>query len=473
MYFHSWYIDDRYPVFVTATCEFSRFDDPTRTSAGEYVLLNPSGGGVALFTTTRATYGSPNQNLNLGFYKYALTKDENGMHYRLGDLIHHSKREIDGDFNARKFVLLGDPAMRMSYPTHQVHTTKILNLSTNIESDTLRALQEILIEGEIRNDGQILSSFNGEIFIKIYDKEAEVETRGNDNTQPYTYTVRKSILYSGTASVTNGKFSQIFIVPKDIAYKYGNGKISYYATGDQGDAAGFDKSIIIGGFGENVNQDLDGPIVNMYMNDPFFENGGITDENPVFYAEIEDESGINTIGTGIGHDIRLIVNDGQEDIVINDFYKAESGNYKKGNINYPFYDLTGGKYKLQLRIWDNNNNSTTATLNFEVYNADTLKINNAYSYPNPFISETRIVFEHNQSEIDLDLQIDIFDIYGKLVRTLKQKSNTIGYVSEPVIWDGCNRYGRKLGSGIYVYRIRVQNSSGLNNTISRKLVLVQ
>ena len=55
-----------------------------------------------------------------------------------------------------------------------------------------------------------------------------------------------------------------FVIPKDIAYNYGNGKISYYAVSDEDspiDAGGSEESFIIGGTAEDIDYDYDGAII--------------------------------------------------------------------------------------------------------------------------------------------------------------------------------------------------------------------
>ena len=273
------------PLFMTATCKFSYFDNPEKKSAGEYVLLNPNGGAIALLSTTRLVYSSPNYNLNTKFINVLFEK-VNGEFPRLGDVFKKTKVLSGSGANNRNFTLLGDPALRLAYPEFNIETTLI--------ADTLKALAEVTIHGEIVDEVGVLTAFNGTIFPTVLDKEIIRSTLGQESCTPMPYRDQNNILYKGSASVVDGKFSFSFVVPKDIAYNYGYGKISYYAISDEDnpiDAGGSDESFIIGGTAENIDYDYDGAEISLYMNTRAFEDGGITDANPVLLADISDFSG--------------------------------------------------------------------------------------------------------------------------------------------------------------------------------------
>lgn len=240
-----------HPLFITATCEFSRFDDYETTTAGEDVLLNEKGGGIALLSTTRLVYSGPNFVLNQEFYKNFGTKDSTGKWLRLGDLLRKTKNSSGTDINKLCFVLLGDPALKLNYPEFNVQTTEI-NGSNIFGTDTLKAYKEITIKGNITDHtGSPNPAFNGLIYPSVYDKELTVKTLNNDNEEFFTFKQQESLLYKGKASVKNGEFEFSFVVPREIAYNYGYGKISYYASGKNNeDAAGYFDKFIIGGISE-------------------------------------------------------------------------------------------------------------------------------------------------------------------------------------------------------------------------------
>jgi hypothetical protein len=303
---------DNLPAFVTATCEFSRYDDPGLTSAGELVILNPhTAGAFALFTTTRLAYSQSNYALNKRFYEAAFILDSlTGEYPRMGDLIRLSK--TPSNQNIKNFVLLGDPALMLAYPQMKVRTLSVINENAARPADTIHAMSVVTITGQVEDlTGNKLSSFNGWLYPSVLDKPVLYKTRGNDLTSKVqNFYMQDRVLYKGLISVTNGEFSFTFVVPKDISYQMGEGKISYYAvdTNTFLDAHGYD-IIWIGGSDSLVTPDVTGPDIRLYLNTLSFESGDITTPEPLLIARLYDESGINTVGNGIGHDIVAVIDD--------------------------------------------------------------------------------------------------------------------------------------------------------------------
>lgn len=468
---NNWSNFDNLPVFVTATCEFSRFDDPGRTSAGELVLTNPKGGGIALFTTTRPTYGNPNFELNMKFYQYALAKTE-GKRLSMGDIIMNSKRDKGANENGRKYVLLGDPALQIDFPSLNIITSSVNGHVPENAADTLKAYMPVTIEGIIADDqGKLVSDFNGTVIPSVFDKSVALKTLANDGGEVYSFKLRKNLIYKGKVNVVGGKFSFTFIVPKDIAYRYDSGKISYYATDGTRDAAGYYSKIIVGGSSQPQVADNSGPEIRLFMNTEQFQDGGITDPNARLLAKVSDENGINTIGNGIGHDITAVL-DGNtsEPFILNDFYQSDINTYKSGYIWFPFSMLSAGKHTLTVKVWDVFNNSSEAEIHFVVYATGDFVISNAYNYPNPFRDYTDIVFEHNQQNVEFTIHAEIYSLTGQLVRVIEQTSAQIGSVSSPLRWDGLGEQGRKVPSGIYLYNLKVTTSGGLCSQTSGKMI---
>lgn len=462
------------PVFVTATCEFSRFDDPGRTSAGELVFLNQRGGGVALFTTTRPTYGSPNFELNKSLYKYALSPS--GVEKpRLGDVMREAKRESGSDENGRKFILLGDPALTFAFPELKVVTTSINGLPVSDLPDTLSAYSEVTVTGIIANrNGEKVLDFNGLVIPTVYDKAVIQQTLSNDGGAPFSFSLQKSILYRGKVQVDSGDFTFTFKVPRDIAYQYGFGKLSYYCFDETRDGAGSYSNLIVGGSAGNNASDLTGPEIELFMNDDKFQDGGITGESPWLIAVVSDESGINTIGSGIGHDITAVL-DGESDepYILNDFYESDVNTFRSGVIRFPLSLLEPGEHELTVKVWDILNNSSEKTIRFTVFGQEEFVIQQPANHPNPFIGSTEIVFEHNKQGKELDVRVEIFTLSGQKICTLSQTSLESGSISTPIRWDGHSSEGGQAGPGIYLYRITASSSDGLQASTHGKMVLTR
>ena len=472
---NSWTNYDALSVFITATCEFSRYDDPTRVSAGEQVFLNENGGGIALFSTSRATYAGANLALNLAIYENNMFEKIDGEYPCFGDIIRKSKKL--GGSNDKKFLLLGDPALQMAYTEHTAKTIKInSNIVVEDYPDTIQALSMVTIEGIVTDENdELLSDFNGVLYPKIFDKASQIQTFGADpGSIATTFYLYKSLLFNGKASIVNGTFEFEFMMPKDIAYNYGNGRISYYLRDELTDGNGYTQDFIIGGVDENATEDKIGPDITLFMNDTTFLSGDRTDENPVLLAFVEDESGINTTGNGIGHNITAIIDEESSlSYNLNAYYESERNSYNKGTVTYPFNDLADGEHVLSLKVWDVHNNSSFAYLNFLVTTSEELVIENLMNYPNPFLYETNFVFDHNQSGQELDVIIEVYNSSGMLVRTLETHIIPEGYKSPPLRWDARTDGGGLIGRGFYVYRLIVKKPDGETAEARSKLVFIK
>tara|TARA_B110000444_G_C18664507_1_gene512334 strand:- start:17 stop:898 length:882 start_codon:yes stop_codon:yes gene_type:complete len=290
------------------------------------------------------------------------------------------------------------------------------------------------------------------------------------------YRDQNNILYRGAASVIDGKFSFSFVVPKDIAYNYGAGKISYYAVSDDQDpvdAAGSEEGFVIGGTANDIIYDYEGAELEVYMNTRNFSNGGITDENPILLADIFDFSGINTVGNGIGHDITAVL-DGNtvNPYVLNDFYDAKKDDFTRGVISFPLYNLEKGNHTLTLKVWDVFNNSSEATITFVVADENDFVISDYSNFPNPFSSSTDIYFQHNKPNQNLNVSLEIYSITGNLVKRHEKEYFDNGYKIGPIKWDGDDEYGGKLAAGIYIGKLGVSSSDGDFITRSIRIILL-
>jgi hypothetical protein len=407
-------------------------------------------------STTRVVFSAPNFILNRNIYNVAFTSDAEGNPLRLGDIIRLAKINSGTGNNKRNFSLLGDPALRLAYPFDGVVVTDSIN-SRHISqpADTLKALSEISVSGYLEDrDGQVMSDYNGTLYTTVYDKPGNISTLANDGGLKMNFSMMNSILFSGKTSVTGGRFTLKFMVPRDIDYNYGNGKISYYANSDGSHSAGYFNQMMVGGFSDNTTADTTGPDIRLFLNDTLFRNGGIASDDPYLMAIISDENGINTTGTGIGHDLTLWLNgDRNNTLVVNNFFEAAFDNYRKGTIRYPLAGLKKGQNSLTLKAWDNYNNSAEKTLLFVVGDDVRFTISDILNFPNPFSSSTTIVAGHNRPDSDVEVIISIFDMSGRNIRTLKSFTTAGGFAIEPVVWDRTTADGAKAGRGTYVFRI--------------------
>ncbi len=484
----AWDNNQRTPLLVTATCTFAGYDDPTFVTAGEEVILNARGGAMALMTTTRAVFANSNADLTERAL-FRLFQPVDGHVASLGEAMRLSKNTFTGEsgvVNARKFTLLGDPAMQIALPREKVTTTFVdaHDVSDNA-LDTLRALQRVTVKGIITDEnGLMLSDFNGTVFPTVYDKAQSISTLGQDaGSIVRSFTLQKNVLFKGRATVQNGQFSFTFVVPKDINYQYGRGRISYYAadTDAKKDATGYYDGIVIGGTFSGALADDEGPVVDVFMNTEDFVFGGLTNDKPVLLVKMKDDNGINVVGNSIGHDLEGVLdNNTQSTYLLNDFYEAELDDYTRGTVRYPLAKLAEGRHTFKVKAWDVANNSAEGYTEFIVAASEKIALEHVLNYPNPFTDQTCFQFDHNMAGQELDVLIQIYTISGRLVKSLQQSMFSDGAMrlGDCITWDGKDDYGDRLARGVYLYKVKVRTQTSGNSTLDgesdfEKLVILK
>ena len=464
------------PLMITVTCEFSRFDNPLRTPAGEFVFLSPTGGTTSMITTTREIFISVGQRFNEILIKKLF--GFNGEDYTIAEALMEMKKDPAApNTSQRLFVFyLGDPAMKLAQPKPNIKITKMNGIDVTQSIDTLKALSKVTLEGMITDDvDNIITDFNGTLSTTVFDKSVDRITLDNNNFgNKLTFDATESKIFRGRASVKNGVFNFSFIVPKDIRIAYGKSKVSLYADNLSIDKGGVNQDIVIGGIDENAPEDTIGPTIKLFMDDESFTDGGNTSESPHFIAILEDESGINTSITAVDHDIVAILDGDQANpFILNDFYQTELDDFTKGKVKFPFRNLEPGMHTLSFKCWDTYNNPSEATLNFVVVDDSDLVLSNVLNYPNPFINYTEFWFNHNKPNEPLEVQVQIFTVSGKLIKTINRTVQSEN-LSRSISWNGLDDFGNKIGKGVYIYKLNVK--SMISNTKTEKfekLVILQ
>jgi Peptidase family C25 len=439
------------PLMLTATCQFGRFDDPYQVSGAELSLLNTKGGAIALLTTTRPVYQYTNYLLNEAFYK-AVFKPINGKMPRLGDVMINTKNNsLKGVLN-RNFSLLGDPSMRLNYPENESFISKI-NGKIPSKSDTLKALSKVILEGEIRDlsGTNKVNTFNGTAQITVYDKAKNLQTLGNKGSK-FAYQDYQNILFEGQVKVQNGGFTCTFVVPKDINYQYGEGKIFVYAqTSDATSDASGSSKVIVGGANNQTIADIQPPKTNVYLNDENFRDGGETNDSPIFIAKLSDENGLNVATDGLGHEMILMI-DNTTKVIVNQYFKSNLDDYRSGEIRYPLKNLKEGEHQLKLKVWDTYNNSNETSLRFRVVVSKENSLTNVFCYPNPTSQITHFSFEHERVGDDLEISIEIYDNYGRTIKRINENAYKITSPYDQILWNILED-SSSIVTGNYFYRI--------------------
>ena len=461
------------PLFITVTCEFSRFDNPTRISAGEFAFWNTTGGAASMITTTREVFISVGQAFNKRLM--AILLEFNNEDLTIAESLVKTKNNYS---NFQKFFIyyFGDPVKKLAIPKPNIRITKMNGVDITQSLDTLKALSKVSFEGVVTDNlNNILTDFNGNLSTTVYDKPIDKSTLDNDNFGIIeVFDSQESKLFRGLASVENGNFSFEFIVPRDVKIAYGKGKLSFYATDATFDKSGFNSDVIVGGINENAPEDTIGPEIQLFMNDESFLDGANTNASPNLIAKLADLSGINTSVTAVDHDIVGIL-DGDESnpIILNDFYQTELDDFTRGKVVFRLRDLSVGPHTLKLKAWDTYNNSSETILNFVVVSDTNISLDNVLNYPNPFVNYTEFWFNHNKPNESLQVQVQIFTISGKLIKTINQLVQTTGNLSRNISWNGLDDFGNRIGKGVYVYKLKVTSTvSNISSEKYEKLVIL-
>ena len=469
----------RLPLWITATCDFTRFDD-IQTSAGEQAFLNTKGGAIALLTTSRVVYASQNSTLNQAFLRHIFSRPE-GKRLRLGDIMRLSKcdESLANDRNKLNFSLIGDPALTLAYPDYQVQVDEFAGVNVAEETSVypqVKAGSKITVKGRILTpEGVLAEDFTGTVHPTVLDSKEEVTTLDNRDEGAFTYTERSKTLFSGSDSVRQGRFEFTFPVPLDINYSDEEGLLSLYALDavHSHEAGGAFDRFLVGGTDDGVSlTDTLGPKITVYLNTPDFSPGGQTNITPLFVAELEDADGINTVGNGIGHDLSLCI-DGSAVLTynLNDYYTPVAGDYTRGTVYFSVPELTEGKHTLSFRAWDLLNNSSTKTLEFEVVRGLRPGLFSVICTQSPARESTTFVLSHNRPGSTLAVRMSVYDFAGREMWTHLEKGVSEGQTYY-VEWDLCSNGGQRLAPGVYLYRASIVSDGSRESTKSQKIIIL-
>ena len=442
------------------------------------MLLNPNGGAVGMLATTRVVYIGANTDLNSNLINNNLLKRKNGQLPTLGEAYRETRNaDPSEEINKRCFILLADPAIRLLSPKFNVVTTHINNVEVGLFNDTLNALELVTLAGEIRNlDNEIMTDFTGELFPTFYDKPSQYTTLAQDpQSIPITFEEQNRIIYKGKISITNGTFKFQFVVPKDIAYNIGKGKLSYYAKNGLIDAGGTELNYNIGATSKNLVEDNSFDKLDLYIDDESWVFGGLTSSTPLLIARMMDSNGINTIGSGIGREMEAILDQGTENeqsIILNDYYQPALNSYQEGTIEYTFETLTEGRHTLTLKVWDVYNNSKESYTEFIVSNNEDIAVSNLLNYPNPFTEFTTFHFDHNRSNQTITANLTITSVAGRVIKSITQTIPNADAHCASITWDGKDDYGDSIGRGAYLYTLKLKAEDGSETSQNQKLYIL-
>lgn len=472
---------DRLPLWVTASCDYTRLDAFSRSS-GELAMLNGDGGAVGLFSTTRVVYVSSNHELNKIYQKHLFSRKEDGSHYTLGEIYMKAKQERSlgsASKNDLNFVFIGDPAMTLTYPDNNKLVIDSINgVEAGSEMTQFKAGETINIKGHVvSGKGETLTDFNGNLDITVMDSKELLTTLNNadhydSNGVPDTikFLSRTNRLALSKGKVEEGKFVVTFPVPLDINYSNQSGLISMYAQDSLREANLGYEDFIVGGAVEDLVIDGVGPKIWAYLNTPDFVYGDKVNESPVLYVNLCDSDGLNISGSGLGHNIVAVIdNDPNLTYTLNDYYV--SSDYMNGTVTYKISGLSEGKHTMMIRAWDVFNNSSTAEIGFEVVEGLQPNLYDVTCI-SPATNQTTFFITHNRPNSNVDITLEVFSFSGSaLFKTQVEdvtSSNVYTYT-----WDLCGNGGAPLDSGVYLYRVTFSADDGESVSQTKKIVIIR
>lgn len=449
--------NDKLPFIHTATCEFSKFDRPDLVSGGEQLTLKANGGAIALLTTVRPTQAMTNQSMSKSVSQHIYDKLE-GKSLRFGDFYRIAKS--DPRYYKKSnivYVLMGDPALRMSYPTHRVMTEQIYG------SDFV-TVKGFVVDPE----GNFDALFNGVIDVKLYDQKSQYTTLGL-HFEPINYAYYHDVLFEGKASVADGRFELEIPLPSSVSLGDGKTRMSYYAYDS---IRKVDANGVYDGFHLTVPPEVvdnQGPAIQLYWDTPEFKSGDTVSPSGTLYADLYDEHGIYHYDLSIGRDIVLKSNlTGYDNLIVNDRYEPVLDDCHRGRITIPFEELDNGVYEFSLKAWDTWNNPTEVEM-VMIVDRNTL-IAQVQTYPNPFEGEVSFSFVNGEMTEDLDVQLEVFDMMGRRVALVQEHTASVAGEVPVIRWDGRADGGYTIRPGVYAYRLSITDSTGKTRTLSHRLV---
>jgi hypothetical protein len=391
--------------------------------------------------------------------------DQNGLYYSIGKALQKAKNinwSMQGDkLNAFKFSLLGDPALGLVHAKNGIQ----INLQ-----DSITAGELITIKGAIEKEKIVNAAFNGLVDCIVYDVVKEKTTLANQSSSIKTVVpTREAILYRGKATVSNGKFSLNFILPKETNSLSGNLRIQAYAYNSTEDALGIKENVYVKNANWISQTDTKGPQIIAYINDSNFTNNSWVSENAILMVRLKDSAGIQSSGNALGHDLQLIIDeDIQHPYLLNNYYIADIDTYQSGSIMYSLPNLSIGKHQLVLKAWDLLGNLTKDTLWFIVPNKDIVKAKDLVNKPNPMINYTQFSFDLNSQDPNIETEFSLRNLNGQLLvnKILPHKNMSNKWVMD---WDGRDQSGAVISPGLYLYTITVRAGSQIF-VLSNKLM---
>lgn len=434
-------------AFLTFSCSIGFFDEPGSEGMSEDLLRMPEGGAIAVVSATRLVTAGANAALNEKVFDLLFSQNITGIGTALyaGKLLRQyfanctSCDQVPCPCpNDRRYVLFGDPAMKLGIPELRVDFA-------SVQPDTLSALALTNVSGRIVDStGAIQSGFEGTLTVTVRDAPRHRVYDINERLS-VDYDLAGGTIYRGEIPVSQGQFNFGFMVPKDIAYGQRGALILGHAVSASQMAGGATDSLWLAGSAGDIT-DTTGPSITIQTDDGLpVVDGTALPAGANLTVSITDTSGINLTASP-GHGIEAFLDDSDRPFaeLTGDFHYAP-GEFRRGAARLSLASIPLGVHTLRFKAWDNANNSSESKLAIELSENPAFQVSEFLNYPNPFSSRTTFYF---RPSVD-DAAIRIFTLTGRMIRFIDAARD--GETS----WDGTDQEGDPVGNGVYLAQIEL------------------
>lgn len=453
--------NNRLPLVYAASCAIGYFDDPQRQAMGEDFMSLTDGGAIGVISAMRIVFSSDNAAFNRQVYDVLMYNDS----LTIGEALYTAKllRQYGNDTipqredNDRSYVYFGDPLLKLGSPR--------LRLQFTDSPDSLLALGLHHVEGEVTDEQAVLIPSDGTLKITVYDsdrlKSHNVLGAGGEVLQRIDYKVSGPMIFTGSATVTDGHFAFDFVAPLDIGFGGRGARITAYAALDTIDAVFLRDSLNVSA-AVAPTSDNEGPSVQYTVGDRTnFVSGDAANAGDDLRISLTDPSGINLAGA-MGHGITLEV-DGQVEQTINmtSLFEYAVDSYMSGSLRYALSGLSSGVHQFKLRAWDNANNVSTAEFDIDIQAGSSLAVNDLLNYPNPMQEQTTFYFELTTSVTTMS--IEVFTLSGRRIWSVNGhalRADNYPNGSFSAVWDGRDNDGSRVASGVYIFKATAEPDGG-------------